>query len=227
MSMRGQLYEDRYLAFIDILGFRNFVDKSERDQSSPGELMRVLEAIKDPISVPGQPVPTLSVEGLQMASFSDTICFSAFASPTALGQVLLRSAFTALYMLSLGYPVRGAVTRGRLVHRSNVIFGPCMNRAYDLESRVAIYPRIVLDPQLELPRTFRRLKWVRKDKDGIEYVGIFQRHLLMAFSLLTHGTTDKAGEIAAAFSRQIATLVKRAPDEAAKQKLFWLRSSYN
>jgi hypothetical protein len=44
-----------------------------------------------------------------------------------------------------GFWIRGGVTIGDLVHDKDVVFGPGLNRAYELESTVAVKPRIVLD----------------------------------------------------------------------------------
>lgn len=48
-------------------------------------------------------------------------------------------------ILSSGYLVRGGITFGKLYHDERNVFGPAMNRAYDLESKVADVPRIILD----------------------------------------------------------------------------------
>ena len=45
-----------------------------------------------------------------------------------------------------GFLFRGGVTVGDLVHEDEAVFGPGLNRAYYLESKIAMYPRIVLDP---------------------------------------------------------------------------------
>lgn len=45
-----------------------------------------------------------------------------------------------------GFWLRGAVTIGLLHHDEDIVFGPALNRAYELESRHAIFPRIILDP---------------------------------------------------------------------------------
>ena len=44
--------------------------------------------------------------------------------------------------------VRGAVTVGQIFSRDHLIFGPGLIRAYELESTVALFPRIILDPKV-------------------------------------------------------------------------------
>lgn len=47
-----------------------------------------------------------------------------------------------------GFFFRGGVTIGDLFHDGHIVFGPALNQAYDLESKKAVYPRAILDPDL-------------------------------------------------------------------------------
>lgn len=51
--------------------------------------------------------------------------------------------------LKNGFIARGAITYGDLFYdnEKNIWFGPAMNRAYFLESKQAIFPRIIIDPK--------------------------------------------------------------------------------
>ena len=41
--------------------------------------------------------------------------------------------------------LRGGIALGRLIHEEGgALFGPAMNEAYSLESKLAIYPRVVI-----------------------------------------------------------------------------------
>lgn len=48
-------------------------------------------------------------------------------------------------MLANGILLREGITVGDLYYRSGVVYGPAMNEAYKLESKNAIYPRVVVD----------------------------------------------------------------------------------
>jgi hypothetical protein len=51
--------------------------------------------------------------------------------------------------LKNGFIARGTITYGDLFYdnEKNIWFGPAMNRAYFLESKQAIFPRIIIDPK--------------------------------------------------------------------------------
>lgn len=51
-------------------------------------------------------------------------------------------------LLKKGILIRGGITIGNISYNSqtNQLFGKAMNRAYELESKIANYPRIVIDP---------------------------------------------------------------------------------
>ena len=72
-------------------------------------------------------------------------------------------------MIESGILIRGGVTLGPLIHESRVMFGGGMIKAYKLESKLAIYPRIVIDDRLvEIVRQMPE-QWY--DRDGVRVRG--------------------------------------------------------
>jgi hypothetical protein len=50
-----------------------------------------------------------------------------------------------MYYQNLGMMIRGGIALGGLVHEEGgALFGPAMNEAYHLESKSAVYPRVVI-----------------------------------------------------------------------------------
>ncbi len=65
-----------------------------------------------------------------------------------------------------GFVVRGAITYGYIYYEVDrgLYFGPAMNRAFELESKIAIYPRVIIDPNIAgLLFEYNESKY-RKDK---------------------------------------------------------------
>lgn len=72
--------------------------------------------------------------------------------------------------------VRGGITYGEFFVDDVMVWGKALIRAYELESKVAIYPRIILDPLIELDRSIfinsleTENDSICKDFDGLEFL---------------------------------------------------------
>lgn len=142
----GELaYENRLTAFFDILGWKNEIAGAGDD---PRHIARLATAVR----MFNANAASLGDAGARLTTFSDNVVFS---KPFAQGDVqwLLQSlATTQLGLAVHGFWMRGAVTVGPLHHDEHIVFGPALNRAHHLESKVACYPRILLDePTLPIP----------------------------------------------------------------------------
>ena len=150
---RRTSFEDRFVAFVDILGFRDIV---ARMQSEPALFSMVRDALKtidkqarqfrdyraalmqshEAIIASGK-APLTRPSHLNMTAFSDCYVISetfpawhVLAGVQALGANLLRQ----------GILCRGAVVRGLAYHENRVLFGPAIIEAYELESQVQSTP---------------------------------------------------------------------------------------
>jgi hypothetical protein len=66
-----------------------------------------------------------------------------------------------------GFLLRGGLTVGDLLHTTKHVVGPAMVAAYDLESRVAKYPRVIVDTKLlEVARAARAEHHTASDEEG-------------------------------------------------------------
>ncbi|TPG15358.1 hypothetical protein [Sphingomonas oligophenolica] len=138
----GELaYENRLVAFFDILGWKGEIAAAGSD---PRRIARLAAAVR----MFSANAATVGDAGARLTTFSDNVVFS---KPFAEGDVpwLLQGlATTQLGLAVQGFWMRGAVTVGLLHHDEYIVFGPALNRAHHLESRVARYPRILLDQQV-------------------------------------------------------------------------------
>ncbi|MDQ9091752.1 hypothetical protein RC083_09125 [Pseudoalteromonas haloplanktis] len=166
------MYTNKFIVFIDILGFGALVEKS-------GEMPDIAESILDALismnpkllhqemfgTLNEEKIPedrlddvkrTVAQMNLNMSKmhpvavsyFSDSLVLSADANDVIASQTILE----LLAKLSIklwdehSLLIRGGVTLGKLVHTENgPLFGPAMNRAYYLESEKAVTPRIIFD----------------------------------------------------------------------------------
>jgi hypothetical protein len=112
--------------------------------------------------------------------FSDTLVVATPADDPAVAvDVLVRDAVELQRALTLrGFFVRGGISLGLFHMSDGLIFGPALVEAYELESRHAVHPRIVLskEAELALPRDATR---VMRDGDGRAFVNYLDQLLLL------------------------------------------------
>jgi hypothetical protein len=140
--LRNPEYEERIVAFCDVLGWRNQIAKAGSDPKKIGVLRRQILLV-------GRIISNVKPEvDLRFTSFSDNIVLSGPAKEAPLDTLIAMLVLLSDYQQTsavLGFLTRGGITIGEIYHDQQTVFGPALNRAYELESTVADYPRIVLD----------------------------------------------------------------------------------
>jgi len=137
-------YERRYVGYFDVLGWRAEIENASSDPQRIARLAafpRMFETAKA--------VAPASTVGGRMTTFSDNVVVSIIADPNYLSSWVRIFAGIQISLGLMGFWIRGAITIGDLYHNDDAVFGPGLNRAYELESKSAVYPRIILDPQLD------------------------------------------------------------------------------
>ena len=171
-------YTERVIAFIDVLGFGSLVFESATSSTAEGEsIRRISDAILH--SLDRLKETLIPSGGFVFTQFSDSFVISTDGNNSARSSDL--SAFASAVdvvihcFLDSNLLLRGGITRGKLIHNKRLLFGPAMNRAYDLERLVARVPRIIFDPKLpELANTILP-DGIARDVDGVFYVDYFSR----------------------------------------------------
>ena len=134
------MYSDRYVAFVDILGFSAIVRKIEHDATS-----HRINALADALRAIGSHHPSLNGgDDFQFQTFSDSIVISSATTPTGLLHIFHSISELFIDLLKPGLLIRGAVAKGKLYHDQFVMFGPALLDAYSIETNIAKYPRVVL-----------------------------------------------------------------------------------
>ncbi len=77
-------------------------------------------------------------------SISDAVAISTAVSRFGLIEVLRTLEVLTGGLLQHGYFIRGALVKGQLYHDDKMIFGEALVRAYQLESEVVRYPRVMV-----------------------------------------------------------------------------------
>jgi hypothetical protein len=161
MGDRPLGYEERVVAFMDILGWSDLIVRS---RETPG-LVRLLSFVSKMLHA------TTSAESTCTCThFSDTLVLSCPRGDT--DTLLTWLSLVCEQLLFSGTYARGAIVIGEIWHREGSIFGPALIEAYRLESQVAKTPRVLvtddarraLDPKDE----FADLFW--QDQDGLWFL---------------------------------------------------------
>jgi hypothetical protein len=171
-------YEDRIIAFVDILGFRDMLTEMDRSPEIFSTVKSALYSVMyeelavrygedDPdafkstydILDPDQEAADSDTTGAQMTAFSD--CFLISEKIERLPYLIARVHRLAFRLLLKGIVTRGGIVRGRIHHDARVAFGPGLVEAYRRETTVALYPRIVVDS--DVASTFQSIEADRLD----------------------------------------------------------------
>lgn len=161
-------YENRIVAFIDILGFKELVRKSESNLDIIETLNNILQYLKTwerPIqwsldfveiesSTQRKGVEKFDLKNrTNVTTFSDSIVVSVKIDEDNINEMLSSLIANLSYMgselMKKGILIRGAITIGKLIHNDNgTVFGTALIEAYELESKCSKYPRIIISNKL-------------------------------------------------------------------------------
>src|SRR5579875_1622916 len=124
-------FQTRYVAFLDILGFKNRIDNAQQDS----DLFEYLATLPTRLAEMTKQNDWMGAD-VQCISFSDSIVISALEKTNSpIGMVPIVNIAKTLFWEFIEHKVviRGGVAKGDLYHRGEVVFGRAMNVAVELE----------------------------------------------------------------------------------------------
>lgn len=224
------IYTKRLIVFVDILGFSDRIKVSKTSQEESEIILQALmriHAIKE--NNYSQSFMNMQDYGFEVITFSDSAVISCPAENDNLFFLILELIHLQIDLVPLGILLRGAITIGDLYHKRDIVFGPAMNDAYYLESKVAIYPRIILtesaiDQFYKFASTDEEIKQefdslILKDKDGYYFIDILRQDQEI-------DDPDMYLEWLSIF-REIIINGLKYDDPAVRMKYQWLHSYFN
>ncbi|WP_347929182.1 hypothetical protein [Pseudomonas helvetica] len=170
------MYQKRLTLFIDFLGFKDIVEETAADNEALNKIVGALEDAASTAKIGNK-------SDFHVSQFSDCLVISyKVKSADALFEIVNKLSLIVVRIIGRGYLLRGGLTYGELHHSDTAVLGPAMNRAYYLESEVAKYPRVILDPEVfnelledssaEVVETIKQVL-VKDENDGIWYFDYF------------------------------------------------------
>jgi len=176
-------YDKGYVAFLDILGFKNKIESKEFT-----DIYNVFQRIKSKKKDQDENNSNCDTKFLFC---SDSIFITSHELDSV---VRFASSLSLEIMESLDLGVRGAITYGEYFHSGNIVYGPAIIEACRLEKEEAKYSRIIIDQSV--------LNKMNSDQSNVLYkeakkeisLNIFEKELLNIFDENSYGTMKKRRE---------------------------------
>jgi len=108
------------------------------------------------------------LQQLTVSQFTDTFVIS-----HSISSVVIQIAFLLQRTLLVNKLVsRGAITYGEIYHKSHRFIGPAINEAYSMETKEAMYPRIIISNNAFNKLDNEAKRYIKTDKDGYPTINI-------------------------------------------------------
>lgn len=225
-------YEQRLVLFLDFLGFKERIKESQRDQAMIQEIASAITHIRNIASMSATHMSTLRV-----TQFSDSLVVSyRIGERSSAFDLISNLGFIVADLAYRGFLVRGGVTVGLLIHSPKHLFGPGLVRAYYLESEVARFPRVIVDPDLldvaghsparhntgDEERAYVE-GYLREDSDGYRYLDYISVNSVVT---VIGGDMDIYPDYLMKLRRMAENGIKHH-DIKVREKYFWLAKKCN
>lgn len=143
-------FKEKFVAFIDVMGFKSMIQATERGQGrSVEEIKEILRDLARPQSkerfvrvgpkiCPRSQLIDKSLS-FEVTQISDCVIISAEVSPAGVINLVEHCWHVVMALLMKGVLVRGYITRGSIIHGGNLILGSGYQAAYERETGVAAF----------------------------------------------------------------------------------------
>lgn len=166
--MNAEPFKDKFVAFVDVLGFKSMVADAERGVGRSfddiNEILSILENRKNkdfyasygPQVCPSSKYIRKDLD-FEITQISDCSIVSSEVSPAGAINILQHCWGSAIMLLTKGVMVRGYITRGPIFHEGIRVMGTGYHKAYESEATVSAFkqeadergtPFIEVDPSV-------------------------------------------------------------------------------
>jgi len=181
------LFERRLLAYVDVLGWSELVRSPRGDEvvrkifAATSRLESALEAEADRKTEFAELAVPFG-KTIRVSYFSDTLVYSCEPTPDEAAWMVGQVQRVCASLMSKGHYVRGGITIGELQHDGNTTVGRALVDAYDIDRKVARYPRLIVTKEAEPLMLGSRVNiampfgpsQVRVDFDGLTFLDFFR-----------------------------------------------------
>lgn len=236
MAAREFIYQDRIVAFLDVLGFREKLEEFEQDaqtkMNEQGAEYLQSQKVNEFVNAFLDTIDTLDGDDFRSYLFSDNICIAVdyISNPELMVSLLFAISELFYRLAQKGYFLRGAIAVGKFIDERRIALGVPLTTAYLMESKDAVYPRILISDEY-----YQLLKENLSENKVRGYVGLDEKllikhssefHYLNVFYHVIRKEdklkffTDLRGKI-------LDNLDKNKMKEKIYTKYLWLKDEYN
>lgn len=226
--------EKYYIAYLDFLGAKvkiknNFSETYNNLEYIYEKLIKFLEK-ENELEKYGNIYPEIKIN-----LFSDNIAiFTKKQGKASEFEILLKTiSYIQAIALKKGFPMRGGISEGDFAFKScknknnnliaDFILGNSLVEAVHLEENLAIYPRVILSPEINYNSY---LNYLRVDNDGFRYVEYFSS-LYKEFKKEAKSPIQTPAQIKNLLEQLYKNEAKHNKNYKIIQKYNWLIDKYN
>lgn len=229
-------YENRVVCFIDILGFKNIIENTvDCDGNDIPDKIESVDALLKKILEFKRLDDEWNLAHLRtVTQFSDSIVISFRVALNELFSTFIDIQHIIFNFFRYGFLIRGGISYGKIIHTDKTIFGPALNCSYYMESKEAIYPRVlvhskIIDYLKSNQNDFEfedKSKYIlelisKDDSDGKHYID-FLENVIENFDKLEQDYLNYL----ICVSKTISTGLENTQDKVLK-KYEWLAEKYD
>jgi hypothetical protein len=233
-------YQKTLLTYIDIMGFRKMIAESQKDPTKINVILDILKKTREQTAITYKKIVTTrtSIDAMEARNFSDLILR---VTPLGLGTVNMKQAISmeCLILTSIqcelflksGILLRGGMCVDDLYFENDIVFGPALVNAYELENTIAVFPRIIVDRQsFMLHRDEMELAigvFLQRGDDGAYFIDYLYSVYINALALSEFKTHET--QLLSVHKKQVETKLKEfaGQNDRIKQKALWLALYHN
>lgn len=213
--MKDVKYKEYYVAFLDVLGFKNIVNSN-----GASYIHNIFNKIRQAKKFVKNDRAGRIIEETKFYFFSDSIvCAIPAGEENALASLCSNCMLIQHALWSEVGPiwVRGGIVKGLLYCGNGEVFGPGLNEAYKLEENLAAYPRIIMTKL-----TFENGLEESDPKDCMDFV-INTSDGLKMIDTLAHPVVFDPEII----KTEIVNMLNSETDQRIRDKYLWMRDYFN
>lgn len=169
-------YVNKAVAFIDLLGFKE-INENPDAKPTIHDLLTTNNQFVDIINT----INNEHALDCEIRIFSDSVYFS--YSIENIYKLIIDLKEISYKVATKGFFFRGAITVGNIYDSGKTMYGPAIIEAYNLESKIATYPRIIIDDDtfnnfIRTNKYFDKIRTrnlIAKDFDGNYFINFLSR----------------------------------------------------